>query len=134
MPDNYITLSQLTKTTKGLVNKINAESIIIDSKIGDLTELETTVSTDLVSAINELAEGSGSAGVTSFNGQTGAVTYTAPVTSVNGNTGAVTLTIPTQVSDLNNDAGYITTETDPTVPAWAKESTKPTYTASEVGA
>ena len=29
-------------------------------------------------------------GVTSFNGQTGDVTYTAPVTSVNGATGAVT--------------------------------------------
>lgn len=26
------------------------------------------------------------------------------------------------------------TETDPTVPAWAKEESKPTYTASEVGA
>lgn len=26
------------------------------------------------------------------------------------------------------------TETDPTVPAWAKETTKPTYTAAEVGA
>lgn len=26
------------------------------------------------------------------------------------------------------------TESDPTVPAWAKEATKPTYTASEVGA
>lgn len=32
------------------------------------------------------------AGVTSFNGSTGAVTYTAPVTSVNGSTGAVTVT------------------------------------------
>lgn len=31
------------------------------------------------------------AGVTSFNGSTGAVTYTAPVTSVNGDTGAVTV-------------------------------------------
>ena len=32
--------------------------------------------------------------------------------------------------------GYLTsfTETDPTVPSWAKSSTKPTYTASEVGA
>ena len=30
--------------------------------------------------------------------------------------------------------GGITVETDPTVPAWAKQSTKPTYTASEVGA
>lgn len=30
--------------------------------------------------------------------------------------------------------GYITQETDPTVPAWAKEPNKPTYTAAEVGA
>lgn len=30
--------------------------------------------------------------------------------------------------------GYLTQETDPTVPAWAKTATKPTYTASEVGA
>lgn len=30
--------------------------------------------------------------------------------------------------------GGITKETDPTVPAWAKEPEKPTYTASEVGA
>lgn len=29
---------------------------------------------------------------------------------------------------------YLTAETDPTVPAWAKAETKPTYTASEVGA
>ena len=31
---------------------------------------------------------------------------------------------------------YLTsyTETDPTVPAWAKAQNKPTYTASEVGA
>ena len=44
--------------------------------------------------------------------------------------------IPTKTSDLTNDSGFLTsyTETDPTVPAWAKESAKPTYTASEVGA
>lgn len=42
--------------------------------------------------------------------------------------------LPTKVSELTNDAGYITGETDPTVPAWAKANTKPTYTASEVGA
>lgn len=29
---------------------------------------------------------------------------------------------------------YLTTETDPTVPPWAKSPTKPTYTAAEVGA
>lgn len=44
--------------------------------------------------------------------------------------------IPTKTSQLENDSGFITsyTETDPTVPTWAKESNKPSYTASEVGA
>lgn len=43
--------------------------------------------------------------------------------------------IPTKVSDLTNDSGYLTsyTETDPTVPTWAKASSKPTYTKSEIG-
>lgn len=45
-------------------------------------------------------------------------------------------TIPTKISELTNDSGYLTsfTETDPTVPAWAKAETKPVYTAAEVGA
>lgn len=44
--------------------------------------------------------------------------------------------IPSKTSDLTNDSGFITgyTETDPTVPNWAKASSKPSYTASEVGA
>lgn len=42
--------------------------------------------------------------------------------------------VPTKTSQLTNDRGFITgyTETDPTVPAWAKASTKPTYTANEI--
>ena len=45
------------------------------------------------------------------------------------------ITVPTKVSELTNDSGYLIsfTETDPTVPAWAKAASKPTYTASEVG-
>ena len=44
--------------------------------------------------------------------------------------------VPSKISDLEDDVGYMTdyTETDPTVPSWAKAATKPTYTASEVGA
>ena len=44
--------------------------------------------------------------------------------------------LPTKLSQLTNDAGFIKdyTETDPTVPAWAKQETKPAYTAAEVGA
>ena len=51
--------------------------------------------------------------VSSFNGSTGAITYTAPVTSVNGQTGVVTIVLPTKVSDLNNDSGYLTLSTLP---------------------
>ena len=42
---------------------------------------------------------------------------------------------PTKLSDFTNDSGFISsyTETDPTVPAWAKASSKPSYTASEIG-
>ena len=44
--------------------------------------------------------------------------------------------VPTKTSQLQNDSGFMTsyTETDPTVPDWAKQPAKPTYTASEVGA
>lgn len=45
-------------------------------------------------------------------------------------------TVPTKISAFENDAKYLTTftETDPTVPDWAKAKEKPTYTADEVGA
>ena len=63
-------------------------------------------------------------------------------------------TVPTNISAFTNDKGYLTsvpseyvtetelagkgyitgyTETDPTVPSWAKASTKPSYSKSEVG-
>ena len=45
--------------------------------------------------------------------------------------------LKTMISSLKSSidgAGYITQETDPTVPAWAKAASKPTYTAQEVGA
>lgn len=42
--------------------------------------------------------------------------------------------IPTNISAFNNDVGYLTsfTETDPTVPSWAKQSTKPSYSYNEI--
>lgn len=44
------------------------------------------------------------------------------------------VTVPTKTSDLTNDSGYITgyTETDPTVPSWAKQANKPSYAYSEI--
>lgn len=45
-----------------------------------------------------------------------------------------TAEIPTKISEFENDVGYLKAETDPTVSAWAKAATKPSYTAAEVGA
>lgn len=43
--------------------------------------------------------------------------------------------ISAALNDLNSRIeNMVVEETDPTVPAWAKQETKPTYTASEVGA
>ena len=39
-----------------------------------------------------------------------------------------------KVGDLENDAGYLVEETDPTVADWAKQPNKPTYTPEEIGA
>lgn len=88
----------------------------------------------------------------------------APVQSVNGQTGNVQIAVPAKVSQLQNDAGYLTqhqdisgkqdkiadlatiragaakgatalqSESDPTVPSWAKQPSKPSYTAAEVHA
>lgn len=40
----------------------------------------------------------------------------------------------TELDNKQPKGAYLTAETDPTVPAWAKATAKPTYTASEVGA
>lgn len=42
--------------------------------------------------------------------------------------------IPTKTSQLQNDIGFLTDETDPTVPEWAKSPEKPSYTPQEIGA
>lgn len=42
--------------------------------------------------------------------------------------------LPTKTSQLTNDSGFITgyTESDPTVPAWAKAAAKPSYSYNEI--
>jgi hypothetical protein len=64
----------------------------------------------------------------------GAVSFTAGSGAYNSTTGV--FTIPTNTNQLTNGAGFITgyTETDPTIYSWAKASTKPSYSYSEVGA
>ena len=63
--------------------------------ITKLNNTVTSTSTSEAATANAVKTAYDHGGVTSFNGSTGAITYTAPVTSVNGNTGAVTISVPT---------------------------------------
>jgi len=107
--------NEINKSVDEVVNEIpNKVNEKIDELNNDLSSKDK-VTAEALNHINQrveaLEEDGGSMPtnyVESFNGQTGAVTYTAPVTSVNGQTGAVTLSIPTNTSDLNNDSGFLT--------------------------
>lgn len=68
-----------------------------------LDNIGGTVDVTVPTKVSDLTNDSGflTSAVTSFNGSTGAVTYTAPVTSVNGQTGAITLSIPSTAADVN---------------------------------
>ena len=113
--------------------KTNTDNItLLENKKANQTSLDKTNAT--VSTMKTKLDGI----------ETGAEVNT--VDTVNGKTGEVNLTaedvgalpndtpIPSKTSDLKNDSGFITgyTETDPTVPSWAKASTKPSYTYNEI--
>ena len=93
-------------------------------------DVATTASSGLMSAVDKAK----------LNGvESGAQPNVIESVSVNGTEQQVTakgvdITVPTALSDLTDDVGYLTEESDPTVPAWAKQPQKPAYTASEVGA
>lgn len=89
------------------------KELLNDEKVGKLEDLKTDSRTTAVAAINEI--------------------YDDLAKEVKRATEA-DAKIPTKVSDLSNDSGYLSQETDPTVPAWAKAPSKPSYSASEVGA
>lgn len=71
--------------------------------------------------------------VSSFNGSTGAVTYTAPVTSVNGNTGDVTVTVPSASSATPQALGTAAAGSSTDYSRADHVHAKPTYSKSDVG-
>ena len=119
--------------------------------IGDLSELTTTAKGNLVAAINEAAQRGGSGGTGDYDDLTDKPQING--TTLSGNKTAEELGlapagayvkpsggIPASdlASEVQTSLGKadtaVQTETDPTVPSWAKQSSKPSYTASEVGA
>lgn len=114
-------------------------STVIPSKTSDLQNDSGFISTETDPTVPSWAKQSSKPSYTAQ--EVGALPSSTSIPSktsdLTNDSGFITSSaLPTKVSDLTNDAGYITgyTETDPTVPSWAKASTKPTYTASEVGA
>lgn len=99
----------------------------IPTKVSDLTNDAGYISTetDPVFAASA-AHGITSANISTWNGK-----YTKPSSGIP----KTDLASSVQASlDLADTALQSYTETDPTVPSWAKATTKPSYTASEVGA
>ena len=84
----------------------------IPTKTSDLTNDSGFITLSDIPSIptktSDLTNDSGflTTAVTSFNGSTGAITYTAPVTSVNGQTGVVS--IDTGVTSFNGSTGAVT--------------------------
>ena len=122
------------------LKKADAEGVVqqeFNTTVAQLTVLEGLETTEAVVAENpdiieqilarldELEENGGGGGTTNYNNLSNQP-------QING----VTLSGNKTSEDLNlQPAGtYLTEETDPTVPEWAKQATKPKYTASEVGA
>ena len=107
------------------------------SNIGTITSVKMNGTT--VSSSGEADLGTV---ITSHQDISGKADKSATVSTVTYNTTSkkITKTINGTTTDvvtaakIVTDGGGITSETDPTVPSWAKASSKPSYTASEVGA
>lgn len=148
-------------SVNGQTERYDYDALDNKPSIGDLTELETTDKSSLVAAINEVAEGGGGGGgATPYTSDPEALGTASPGSSnkyargdhvhpkpTPADIGAGTYSKPSggiPASDLASavqtslgkadTALQSYTETDPTVPSWAKASSKPSYTASEVGA
>ena len=127
--------NDIRKLITGLTNRLNALADSDDTTLDQLSEIVayvknnkslidgiTTSKVNVTDIINNLTTNVSNKPLSAAQG----VALKALIDAI---------TVPTKVSELENDSGYLTgyTETDPTVPAWAKAKSKPTYTASEVG-
>ena len=128
--------NDIRKLITGLTNRLNALADSDDTTLDQLSEIVayiknnktlidgiTTSKVNVTDIINNLTTNVSNKPLSAAQG----VALKALIDAI---------TVPTKVSELENDSGYLTsfTETDPTVPAWAKAKSKPSYTASEVGA
>lgn len=115
-PDDYAYTPAETRTWDELAERI-----------GDLESLETEEKGNLVGAINEIAENGGTGGTSDHSKLTNRdAADQHPIGAITG--------LQSVLDGKQPSGSYLTAETDPTVPAWAKAASKPSYTAAEVGA
>lgn len=88
IPSEYVTDTELQTAISGKANTADLATVATSGDYDDLLDKPT-----IPTKVSQLQNDSGflSTAVTSFNGSTGAVTYSAPVSSVNGQTGAVVI-------------------------------------------
>ena len=113
-----------------LTNKPNLAPVATSGNYNDLTNKPTipTVPTNVSAFAND-------AGYITMDSIPAIPNVPTNVSAFNNDAHYITMdSIPANVSAFTNDAGYITgyTETDPNVPAWAKEANKPAYDYSEI--
>ena len=115
----------------GPTDEAAAPSPVISEQIlqrmGDLSELKTDDKSSLVAAVNEVKETGGGGGTSDhakLKNRDAADQH--PMSAITGLSDAL--------AGKQATGNYITEESDPTVPEWAKQPNKPSYTAQEVGA
>lgn len=99
----------------------------LQAQIGDLKTLETDNKESLVGAVNEIYSNGGGGGTRDHSKLTNRdIADQHPMNAITG--------LETALEGKQPKGDYLTSESDPTVPEWAKQPNKPTYTAQEVGA
>lgn len=147
--ENNVIESISVNTVAQTVTNKNVD-ITVPTKVSDLTnDSGYTTNTGTITSVKMNGTTVSSSGeadlgtvITSHQDISGKADKSATVSTVTYNTTSkkITKTINGTTTDvvtaatIVTDGGGITTETDPTVPSWAKASSKPSYTASEVGA
>lgn len=121
----YVTSSDVADAVADLVDSAPSTLDTLNelaAALGDDPNFATTIATALGNKVDkEVGKGL-------FSGSYNDLTNKPTIPSAYDDTA-----LTNRVSVLEN-AGFLTSETDPNVPAWAKAATKPSYTASEVGA
>ena len=130
-----LTIGEGTVTVGTSVADVDWNGAVIQSVVKDGSTIVATINSPVNAVPYALQAASAGGSISQVNADWNATSGVAEILHKP--------TIPTTVAELtdasnyvtNADlaaAGYLTTETDPTVPAWAKESVKPTYDYSEI--